>query len=96
MQLLSASASQKDGVVTITLANLDMAQSQTVALCGIGGDLSGEGTVTVLHSPDPRDHNTFENPTKIKTVSERKRFSAQDILTIPAACVAAITIRKEG
>ena len=96
MQLLSASASQKDGLLTITLANLDVAKSQTVTLGSIGGDLSGEGTVTVLASPDPHDHNSFENPTKVKPTWERKRFSAQDTVTIPAAGVAAITIRKEG
>ncbi len=60
LKTLSASASEKNGQVTITLSNLHMTQSAKVNLCGIGKSLAGNATITLLHSTNPQDHNKYQ------------------------------------
>ncbi len=92
MEMLSASASVKDGTLTLTVANLDMTNEKKVELSSIYGSIAGSGVVTVLSSDDPHDCNTFEMPTKIKPVMYEKTFAENDELTIPAASVVSIVI----
>tara|TARA_R110002096_G_scaffold337227_1_gene530588 strand:+ start:9806 stop:11356 length:1551 start_codon:yes stop_codon:yes gene_type:complete len=70
---ISASASKKDGTVNISLVNIDLEKENDVEL-----DLSALGikefSGTILASEKIQDHNTFDNPDKIKT-KEFKKFN---------------------
>ena len=90
MQLLSASASEKDGKTTITLANLHMTEAQSVKLTVVGGELKGRATVTVLTHEDVHACNTFENPTAVTPVSYEIELTGADTIEVPAASVVAI------
>ena len=63
--MLSASASEKDGKVTLTLVNLSCDEEAEINLSCAGGALPGKGTITVLHHQDLHAVNDFENPTRI-------------------------------
>lgn len=94
LTMLSASASTKDGAVTLTLANLDMTQRLDVQLAAIGGDLKGNGVVTVLASSDPHAHNSFESPTAVTPIATERDFSTQDSITLPPASVVSVIIHQ--
>ena len=69
LQAISASASRDaNGVTHVSLVNIDANKAQDITL-----DLRGSkfSTVTgkILSSPKMQDHNTFENPDKIKPAS---------------------------
>lgn len=86
MELLSASASEKDGAVTVTLANLSMTQAQQVKLTAIGGMLPERCRITVLTHEDVHACNTFEAPqTVMPEVLEVKLENGE--LTLPPASV---------
>jgi alpha-L-arabinofuranosidase len=66
---ISASASRDNsGLIHISLVNIDARQSKTVTLDVRGSDFS---TVTgeILQSEKLQDHNTFDNPEKVKPVA---------------------------
>ena len=89
--MLSASASEKDGQTTITLANLHMTEAQSVKLTVVGGELKGKATITILTHEDVHACNTFENPTAVVPVSREIELTGADTIEIPAASVVAIT-----
>jgi len=67
VEMVNASASRKDGVIHITMANIDLESERTVEI-----DLSGTGVSKVsgriLTSKNIGDYNTFEKPEVIKPV----------------------------
>jgi len=86
MELLSASASEKDGRVTVTLANLSMTEAQEVRLIAIGGIIPEKCRVTVLTHEDVHACNTFENPETV--CPETSEVMLKDgVLTLPPASV---------
>lgn len=96
LSMLSASASRTEDALTLTLVNLDMAQSQEVRLSAIGGELAGKGVVTALSAANPHAHNSFEHPNAVSPVSTCREFSAQDSITLPPASVVSVVIRREA
>lgn len=91
---LSVSASQREDLVTITLANTQFDQGMQVQLSAFGGSLRGDGTLTLL-TGDPHDHNTFEHPDRVRPQRVTRAFTGGDVIDLPAASVAAIVIRRE-
>ena len=89
---LSASASEKDGTLTLTLANLSMTRSRDVRLTGFGGSLSGKGELAVLTSEDVNACNTFEQPDALLPVRRPIALSDGDSLELPPASVCALTL----
>lgn len=66
LPLVSATASEKDGYLNVTLTNVDLKEKAEVT---IPFEKLGKNAVTaeVLTSDSVTDHNTFENPDKVKT-----------------------------
>ena len=95
LETLSASASEKDGKVTITLANLNVTDTQNVKLTCAGGELKGKAVMTVLRSADPHTCNTFENPTAVTPTTSEITLTGDDVIDVPAASVVSIVIDKE-
>jgi alpha-L-arabinofuranosidase len=95
LKAVSASASKdKTGAVHISLVNIDAHNSQEVTIAL--GDLTAK-TVTgrVLRSDKIQDHNTFENPGKVKP----QPFSGATLngkilaVTIPAFSVVVLELK---
>jgi len=93
MELLSASASEKNGKVTITMANLDMTHPMQVKLTPVGGTLTGKATLRVLSHEDVHTCNTFEDPTAVTPV-EFEIDLADGIIELPAGSVAALIAQR--
>jgi len=91
MEMLSASASEKDGKVTVTLANLSMTEAQEVKLIAIGGDIPEKCSVTVLTHEDVHACNTFEAPETVRP--ETSEVMLKDgVLTMPPASVVMVNM----
>ena len=90
LELLSASASEKDGCVTITLANLSLTEAQTVKLSAAGGSIAGNAEITVLSHAEPRTCNTFEDPRAVVPVTRTETLGETAEIVVPAAGVVAI------
>jgi alpha-N-arabinofuranosidase len=92
--LVSASASQKDGITHITLANIDLDAAQSIVI-----DLSGLKFKSIngriLTSAKINDYNTFENPTAIKPEIFKDAKIANGKLTVklPAKAIVALEIK---
>lgn len=94
MASLSVSASEKTGVLTVTIANLDVARAKQVKIAGLGGSIAGNGTVTVLAHKEPRTCNTFENPAAVTPAAETLVFGEEETVAIPAAGIVSIVINR--
>jgi len=90
-QTLSASASEKDDVLTITVANLDLTE-KNIKIASIGGSITGEATIAVLSHKEPRTCNTFENPTAVTPITQTRSFGPEEIVAVPAAGIVSIMI----
>ena len=95
METLSVSASEKAGVLTVTVANLNLTEAKDVKIAGLGGSIAGKGTVTVLAHNEPRTCNTFENPKAVMPAAKARIFGAEETVTIPAAGIVSIVIERE-
>jgi len=95
LETLSASASEKDGKVTVTLANLNLTESQKVKLTFVGGECRGSAVMTVLSHEDPHTCNTFENPIAVVPASYEMLFTGNDEIEVPAAGVVSIVIEHQ-
>ena len=89
MELISASASEKDGKVTVTIANLSMTEAQEIKLTAVGGMIPEKCRITVLAHEDVHACNTFENP---ETVVPKTYETVLEggVLTVPPASVVMI------
>jgi len=94
LETLSASASEKDGKVTITLANLNMTEAQEVHLVTSGRPLCGKGEMAVLRADDVHTCNTFDSPAAVVPVRSEIILCGDDVITVPAASVVSIVIGK--
>jgi len=90
---ISASASVKDGMLTITMANLDLENAHEIELEGLGGSIAGKGEMVVLHHEDANTCNTFENPRAVVPYTESIELKDKTVVKLPAASVAAITVK---
>lgn len=93
MQTLSVSASEKNGNVTITMANLHMTESQTVKITSIGKKLCGKAKLTTLWHEDVHACNTFEEPCAVMPADCEMEIHEDTRLVIPAAAILAMTIK---
>ncbi len=85
---LSVSATEKDGSVTLTIANLDKATSITV-----GGVPAKSYTARIL-SGDPHDYNTFEQPDKVAPKAFEVTLTGCGFTAeLPAHSIVAITLK---
>ncbi len=90
--LVSASASEKDGKLTVTLANLHMTKAQRVTLNMLGGEYKGKAQMMVLSHKDPHTCNTFENPKAVVPVC--REVASVGVVEIPPAGIVSIIIEK--
>ena len=90
LELLSASASERDGKLTVTLANLSLTEAQRVKLTARGGSLAGPAEIAVLAHREPRTCNTFTDPRAVVPVRQQVILGEEAEITVPAAGVAAI------
>ena len=87
---VSVSASVKEGVMTVTLANCNCEEDAEVSLNLLGGAYVGKATVTTLKGEKMNSHNTFECPNAVvPTVVTDIALDAP--VTVPAAGV--VTVR---
>jgi alpha-N-arabinofuranosidase len=90
---LSVSASVKDQLLTVTMVNLDVAAAKNVSVSGLAGTVTGKGELTLLTHSEPRTCNTNERPDAVVPETKEINFRDGDTLRLPAASVAALTIR---
>ena len=88
---ISVSASEKDGLLTVTLANLSCENDAEIALDMLGADKKPVATTaTLLSSADMKDHNTPDMPDKVKPLSIT--VDAEKAFTLPRASVMTLSI----
>ena len=92
LECLSASASEKDGHVTLTMANLNADAPLEVKLTFVGGDCGGDAEITTLTHEDLHACNTFENPHTVEPVRETRPLRCGDCITLPAGSVVSVRI----
>jgi len=89
---VSVSATEKDGEVTITLANLSVTESAEIELSPSAMAFADTAEITVLTSSDPHDCNTYDDPKKVKAVTNTAAFDGK--VTVPAYSVVTIRVKK--
>ena len=85
---ISASASVKDGEVTLTIANLSPERDYELELDPVGFGI-GEGTLTQISDDDLHAHNTFDNPERVSPVEK----ASKKVVELPHGAIAAIKIK---
>jgi len=93
LEAVSASASIKDGTLTMTFANLDPATGKQIKLNALGNDLRGKAAITTLSSKDPHTCNTFEDLFAVRPVVHTEEWETNDPqVFLPAAGVVSVTL----
>lgn len=85
---LSASASLKDNILTLTVANLSATMSELLGLETVGITLGDTAEVTLLTHEDIHAHNTFEAPNEVAPI-----FKECDSGTITMPPASVMTLR---
>lgn len=92
--MVSATATEKEGVVTVSLANTSLADEAEVSLPLAGLDVKRVAGGEILTSSDIADYNSFDNPEKVKPTA----FKGADIkkgdlkVTLPPASIVTLTL----
>ncbi|MFV0310812.1 MAG: alpha-N-arabinofuranosidase [Dysgonomonas sp.] len=92
--LVNASASQKDGLTHITLANIDLSAEQNVNIDFSNAKINSvKGRI--LTSKNIEDHNTFENPDLVKpqTFTGAKIENGKLNIKLPAKSIVVLEIK---
>ncbi|MBE6658323.1 MAG: alpha-N-arabinofuranosidase [Ruminococcaceae bacterium] len=91
---LSVSASEKDGVITVTAANTNYDKAIDVEISAFARELGTTAEITVL-AADPHAHNTFENPDAVVPGAAQTCSVGGGVLavTVPASGIVRIEIR---
>lgn len=91
---ISASASVKNGTMTVTLANTTPDRDITLSLTAFGMDGAGSAEIATLGTGDLHAHNTFDCPEAVTIHREtRARFDGE--LTLPRGTVAMVRMDME-
>ena len=90
LELLSASASEKEGKLTVTLANLSLTEAQRVKLTARGGSLAGPAEIAVLAHEEPRTCNTFADPRAVVPVRRQIQLDEAPEIDVPAAGIVSV------
>jgi alpha-N-arabinofuranosidase len=88
---VSVSASVKDGIMTVTMANCNCSEDAEVSLNLLGGSYAGKATVTTLKGEAMNSHNTFENPNAVAP-TEVSDVALDSAITVPAAGVVSVRV----
>ena len=79
---ISVSASVKDGILTVTAANLSAVEDREISLVPFGAALADHAEITTLGDGDIRAYNTFDEPARVAPVTVQKdRFDGT--VTVP-------------
>jgi alpha-N-arabinofuranosidase len=91
---INASASKKDGIIHITLANIDLDSERTVEI-DFSNTAVSNVTGRILTSKNIQDHNTFEKPETVKPVPFKDAKIAKGKLTVklPAKSIVVLDIK---
>lgn len=92
---VSVSASKdKNGVIHISLVNIDLSRAQDITISLRGVKTKGV-TGRILASPKVQDHNTFEQPTKIKPVDfTTAKLNGDELkVTLPPVSVVVLEVK---
>jgi len=81
LKMVTASASQKDGLIHITLTNADLDNAKKVKI-DLAGKKAAKVTGKILTSKTVQDHNTFENPDKVKPEAFTKFKFTDGVLNV--------------
>lgn len=92
LETVSASASQKDGKVTITLANLSGEEEAVITLSAAGGVLPEQGTITILSHEDLHAVNDFENPVRVVPETRKILLGETKEIRLPKGAVASLVL----
>ena len=94
--VVSQSASVKEGVLTISLSNLDVAKSHIVAVNLDGKKCGAVKNAEVLTSKDVHAHNDFGTPNAVSTQAFKDYKVKKDgimTVTIPAHSVVTLSLQ---
>lgn len=89
--LLSATASEKDGQVTLSLANTSLTEAADVEI-PLGDIKATRATGEILTSADVRDLNDFDNPEKVKPAPFKDLRIKNNTLTTKLPPLSIVTI----
>ncbi|MBR3929883.1 MAG: alpha-N-arabinofuranosidase [Clostridia bacterium] len=92
LEMVSASASEKDGMVTITLANLSAEEEAIITLSAAERSLPEKGVFTILAHEDLHAVNDFENPKRVTPTSKEISLSGAKEIRLPKGAVAALVL----
>lgn len=94
VSLVNASASKKDGLTHITLANIDLNNPQNVSI-DLSNTKISKVSGRILTSKDIHDHNTFENPNLVQpqTFNGAKIVNGKLNIQLPAKSIVALEIQ---
>jgi alpha-N-arabinofuranosidase len=88
---ISCSASFRDGILALTLANLTVGEDQEIMLNLHGGQYTSTGTMVVLSSYNHKNGNSFEEPYKVTPVEQNiSPVGVELTVTIPFINIACI------
>jgi alpha-L-arabinofuranosidase len=95
IEAVSASASQKDGRITITLANMDPNQARTIRTEIQGARASRVSNARVLTANAMNAHNTFDRPDVVRPVPFNGARLSNQVLTVelPAKSVVVLQLQ---
>ena len=94
VELFSATASRKDGVMTLSMVNVDLEKECKVVIA-LDDETKYEISGEILTAKNMSEHNTFENPDNIKTQSFDgfKSAKGQIEVVLPAKSVVTLTLK---
>jgi alpha-L-arabinofuranosidase len=95
LSAVSVSASKdKAGLVHISLVNIDMNKAQEITI-NVRGIKSKSVTGRILTSEKVQDHNTFDNPNKIKPVEfNSAKLNGEELkITLPPVSVVVLELK---
>lgn len=94
IDMLSVSASKKDDIMYVTIANIDLEKDCDIEL-NFAGTKMKSVTGRILTSPNIADHNTFENPDRVKPAEFKGAKINQDKLNValPAKSIIVLEIK---
>lgn len=91
---ISASASQKNGVTSFTLANIDVAETKTITIDVSklkGKKISGK----ILTAANITDHNTFDKPNTVQLAEFNKGVLKNGVLTVTLPAKAVVLLQLQ-